>query len=184
MAGARLASVDDAQVAAGIALHHATDAAFHAAPTFGALVLEACARLAEAGVRRGPARAVAHIGTELLLDGAWVRRHGVPRAYGEALAEAPRVEPSCSYRRPTQARLLSRTCARIEELGLAEGYRDPVFVGERVARVLGRRPRLALSIDEGEAVRAWAIETSATVEARSAALWEELWRGLVYPPMP
>ncbi|MCP5056435.1 MAG: hypothetical protein GY937_06865 [bacterium] len=181
MAGVRLATVHQIDVAAGVALHHTTDAVFHAAPTFVSLVVKATHWLADAGMRKGPARGVAHIGTELLLDGAWVRRQGVPAAYEEALREAPRIEADCVFRgreRPAKAAILSRTCARVADLGLAEGYREPSFVAERIVRILSRRPRLALEPAEIGILRDWAEEFDARIESSSAQLWDEVWSGL------
>ncbi|MBW2242958.1 MAG: hypothetical protein JRH01_13320 [Deltaproteobacteria bacterium] len=181
MAGVRLATVSRADVAAGVALHHATDAVFHAAPTFVSIVVEAGRWLAEGGMRRGPARGVAHIGTELLLDGVEVRCHGVPAAYDQALLEAPKIEPHCAFRgreRPAEAEILSRTCARITDLELAAGYRDPDFVAERLVHILSRRPRLALEPAEIRLLGDWAEEFDARIETASAQLWNEVWSGL------
>src|SRR5262245_38990668 len=69
MSRARLAGAEDARIAAGIALHQRTDDAFHGAPTFVALYRDGCQELEAAGLGLGPARAVAHVGTELVLDG-------------------------------------------------------------------------------------------------------------------
>jgi hypothetical protein len=69
MCGARITGSDDEEVAGGIALHHATDAAFHRLAAVTGLMRELDARLERGGCARGPRRAVAHIGVELLLDG-------------------------------------------------------------------------------------------------------------------
>src|SRR6202012_4714776 len=72
MCRARLAEPTDATVASGIELHHTTDAAFHgSAPVLG-LMHELDERLDHLGCARGPRRAVAHIGVELLLEGVLV----------------------------------------------------------------------------------------------------------------
>ena len=75
MCAARLAAADaqpDPDLARGIALHEATDAAFHKLPAATALMRELDDRLDRAGCARGPRRAVAHVGTELLLDGVYI----------------------------------------------------------------------------------------------------------------
>src|SRR5262245_25639403 len=74
--GARLVRVDHPGLAAGIRFHHATDAAFHGGRRFAALVREAVDRLRAAGLERGPARGAAHVGIELLLDGALLAQGG------------------------------------------------------------------------------------------------------------
>src|SRR2546428_3982578 len=72
MCRARLDTPTDAEIAVGVELHHATDAAFHQLPVVTGLMRELDDRLARGGCARGPRRAVAHIGTELLLDGVLV----------------------------------------------------------------------------------------------------------------
>ena len=75
MSGARLSTTTpspDAEVASGIDLHHKTDGVFHQLPVVLGLMRELDERLAHGGCARGPRRAVAHIGVELLLDGVLV----------------------------------------------------------------------------------------------------------------
>jgi acyl carrier protein phosphodiesterase len=68
-----LIEVRNPDIRRGIELHHRTDDAFHRAPAFLALCAHALGELTEAGVRRGTARAVGHIGSEMFLD-AWLAR--------------------------------------------------------------------------------------------------------------
>ena len=95
MSGARLAEAhDDAGVTLGIALHHRTDGAFHHLPPVLALMRELDDRLERAGCARGPRRAVAHIGVELLLDGVLVEarllnRKAVEEALSERVSKSP-----------------------------------------------------------------------------------------------
>jgi hypothetical protein len=63
-----LIEVRNPDIRRGIELHHRTDDAFHRAPAFLALCAHALGELTEAGVRRGTARAVGHIGSEMFLD--------------------------------------------------------------------------------------------------------------------
>ena len=72
MCGARVVGSDDEDVATGITLHHATDSVFHQAAVVTGLMRELDHRLERGGCARGPRRAVAHIGVELLLDGVLV----------------------------------------------------------------------------------------------------------------
>ena len=89
MSGTRLADPTDAGVARGIDLHHETDAAFHPLPVVLALMRELDERLDAAGCARGPRRAVAHIGVELLLDGVLVEDETYRASYLAALAHDP-----------------------------------------------------------------------------------------------
>src|SRR6185503_17388999 len=81
MSGARLAESTDAAIAHGVDLHHKTDAAFHHLPPVLALMRELDHKLDAGGCARGPRRAVAHIGVELLLDGVLVDDVGYRESY-------------------------------------------------------------------------------------------------------
>jgi acyl carrier protein phosphodiesterase len=156
MAGTRLArterhAVDDA-LAAGIALHHRTDDAFHGAPPFVDLLQETLDVLTSLGVPRGSARAVAHIGTEMLMDGELVRAPAVGHAYTLALAverplDALFVDADGG---PRWARLRDR----LRSYGVPYDYRDPDSVLRRLQVVLQSRPRLALDAASAPLVRA------------------------------
>jgi hypothetical protein len=141
MVGARLvdgAAADD--VAAGIALHHACDRAFHALPGFRALERDAIAALEVRGVDRGPARGAAHVAVELLLDGALIGRDRAADArYLEAVALAP-THGAAHGDHPRMGDLI----ARLARQGLPIAYRDPREVARRTAWALAGRPRLAL----------------------------------------
>lgn len=88
MIGARLDAQPNPRLAAGVAHHHATDAAFHHAPAVVGLMRDAEARLTARGVRRGPTRAVAHVGVELLLDGVLTRDAGYRASFATGLAHS------------------------------------------------------------------------------------------------
>ncbi len=178
MAGGRMRGVDDADLAEGVRHHHAGDAVFHGTPTFGRLVAETTRELQQRGLRRGPARAVGHVGIELLLDGWWVRRHGVPRAYDDALRAGPALESALRWRGPVAPDLLGRACTRLLELDVAAGYARPAEVAARLRRVLSRRPRLAFQGDEPALVAEWAAEASRGIEHDAEALFDEVRRGL------
>src|SRR3954452_22349226 len=58
-------------LSAGLWFHHRTDDAFHGSPSFLQFSGDASRFLSDRGVARGTARAVAHVGVELLLDAAF-----------------------------------------------------------------------------------------------------------------
>lgn len=70
IAGLRGVEPRDPEVARGLELHHRTDDVFHASDAFVTLQASLRAALEAGGLQGGPARAVAHVGVELLLDGA------------------------------------------------------------------------------------------------------------------
>lgn len=160
MAGARVASTDDAAVAAGIALHHATDAAFHRLPAVLALMRELDERLLAHGCARGPRRAAAHVGVELLLDGVLV---GDP-AYRGAYACALLHDAPITWRDPAGGPRFARLLERLRAHGVPDDLRRPDAITQRLARILAPRPLLAPSADDLRAIRTALTEHAPRVE--------------------
>jgi hypothetical protein len=183
MAGAKLVAVDRPEVAAGVENHHQVDAAFHGAPTFVALCASGLASLTAAGVRRGTARAVAHVGTELLLDGLLLRRReveatylaGLRWAFPDGLAASVRLAPGGEPR-------LASLAGRLASRGAPHEYREPAVVADRLEAALGPRPRLAMSGDERAAVEPWLAERRDELDHCAGALLEEVRRRLERAP--
>ncbi len=86
MCGMRLDAALDAETAAGVDYHHATDRVFHMLEPFARATAGIAEQLMARGVPRGPARGAAHVGFELCLDGALLEQEGAARAYETALA--------------------------------------------------------------------------------------------------
>jgi len=170
MAGDRIASVADPVVRSGVAFHHETDAAFHVADPFVALCVSGRQALEAAGVGRGAARAVAHVGSELLLDGWIARTQGISPHYDAALARGPALESALRWRRGIGERHWASLCARIEQSPIPTAYDDPAFVCERLVRILSRRPRLALVPAELPAVRQWLAGAREALPRSAASL--------------
>jgi hypothetical protein len=126
------------EVVAGVRCHHAADAAFHGHAAFIGLMRALRADLIAAGVARGPARAAAHVGIELALDGLLLDRPSAREAMAAALDARDGVRAAVpAGDRPRWDALLTRMAGGLGD----RPYRDPAPV---VQRVLGRRPRLAL----------------------------------------
>ncbi len=179
MAGLRVQAVAHATADDGRRFHLATDAAFHRCEGFTALVLAATRELREAGLRAGPARAIGHVGVELLLDGWLAEREGVPMLYGEALGLGPALAPALRFRRAADPAPLVELCARIAGAALPpEAWCEPERLTARLARILVRRPRLALELSELGLVRAWAPGARVAVADAAPALLTELRREL------
>src|SRR5262245_43693270 len=113
MVGVRVVSVAHAAADDGCRFHHETDDLFHRAACFQSLCHAATRALSGAGVRRGPARAIAHVGIELLLDDWLAAEQGVPGCYREALSLAPRLAPAIAFRLAADAEPLLELCERI-----------------------------------------------------------------------
>jgi hypothetical protein len=147
MMGARLAphTAATTPLGQGITFHHATDDVFHASPVFLGLMQDTMDRLLAAGVGRGPARAIGHIGVELLIDGELLAEHDVlADAFTGALSAAPELEPAV-FRDPNGHlgyRVLQR---RLSAHGAPHDYRNVEAVARRLGRILAGRPRLALA---------------------------------------
>src|SRR5262245_43231273 len=187
MIRARPPATVDPAIAAGIEFHHQTDEAFHRSPAFLELSQAALGWLRARGVGRGSARAVAHIGVEMLLELPLSRDARGQRAYLGALDGAgddglgPRVrwataEEPIRFERLRQA-LLARG-------GVTDAVASDV-VAERLARALSARPMLALDDAARLAVRDWIAETRGEIAARADALVADLKSALAAPlPAP
>jgi hypothetical protein len=141
-------TVADAVLARGIAFHHGTDEVFHELEAFLRLSRNAFAWLSQRQLPRGPARAVAHMGIEMLLDEALATDQHARDAYVAAL-ELPLPE-LMHFPLAGDAERLSGLQQAL--LGRAESYQlpSPELVAERIRRSLAGRPRLATD-DAGQA---------------------------------
>jgi hypothetical protein len=149
MCGARPRAIEDADVAAGVALHHETDAAFHDLAPFTGLVRELGEQLTAAGVSRGPMRGTAHVAVELLLDGTLVADPRACDAYLAALDHDP--SRGLAFDAEDAARFaFLRT--RLRDAGVPRDLARPESVAARCLRMLARRPLLAPRGDEPAAI--------------------------------
>jgi hypothetical protein len=146
MVGTRLApsAGDDSPVGRGIALHHRTDDVFHRAEPFVRLTHATMEALVAEGLGRGPARAVGHLGVEMLLDGELLLEHAeLADAYSSALAAARELE-SARFVEAEGAARFRLLHARLSAHGVPYDYRNTEAVARRLVRILATRPRLAI----------------------------------------
>lgn len=80
------ARVSEPELRRGVAFHLRTDALFHDHPLFVGWQRDALARFHRHGISKGPLRAAAHVGVEMLLDDALARDEASLLLYEEALA--------------------------------------------------------------------------------------------------
>ncbi len=142
----------DPHVTAGIALHHATDDAFHRHPTFTEAMARLRRNLAADGVGRGPARAVAHVGPELLIDGFLLDDEQLSDAIEAALAEIGALGPALAPLVETSSDDWLRHLSKVPAWGLPTDYADPHAVAHRLHRILAQRPRLQLEANHLDAI--------------------------------
>lgn len=161
MSGTRLADPTDVEIARGIDLHHATDAAFHRLPVVLGLMRELDERLVREDVARGPRRAVAHIGVELLLDGVLVDEPRYRSMYEAALAhDASGVR----FREEDDAPRFAALHARLRSYGVPDDLREPDSIVQRLHRMLARRPLLAPSAADLAGIRTSLVAHEPRVE--------------------
>lgn len=173
MCGARLGKHDHAALAAGIADHHRTDEAFHGAPTFVRLCREEALGLETLGLGWGASRAIAHVGTELVLDGLLLESEATERRYVDAIEAIEWHLPALRFERDGLGRFRELR-ARLARYGPPHGYRDPLFVRDRLVQILGRRPRLALEDGDAERLAAYMPPMARRVREAADALLREL----------
>ncbi|MEP7049928.1 MAG: hypothetical protein ABJB12_06225 [Pseudomonadota bacterium] len=165
----------DAVVEAGLRFHHATDDAFHGSRAFLEFSGQASAFLARRGLSRGSARAVAHVGVELLLDAALVE-NSANEAYLSAIecALTVRMSDHIHWLNGDGKGRFTHLCHSLLARGPVSADTSPELIAERLRVILADRPRLALD-DEGQSVvRDWAMSVRPTISAGAAALLVEV----------
>lgn len=152
MGGFRLlGETTNEDVADGIAFHHRTDDAFHRHVWFTDIQRTLGEALTTAGLARGPARAIAHVGPELLLDGALVAAHGATIDSTVASMQAGVSDLLPLVRAEHEVRW-DRHLQRVAHWEPAGEPHDPAAVARRLHRILDRRPRLAFASDSIDVV--------------------------------
>lgn len=147
----------------GVSLHHQTDSVFHQLPAVTRLMSKLSQDLALRGVSRGPMRAAAHLGIELLLDGELVATSTYSQAYLSALElDAPAMSS------PEEQQRLRNLMVRLRAHGVPDDLREPGLAARRTVRAIASRPRLAATGEEpmqiAAAFVAIAEEVSTSVE--------------------
>ena len=173
MLGFRAPEPAPGPLGAGVRFHHVTDLAFHELSAFRTLNRAAAAELDGRGVRRGTARAVAHVGVELLLDAELAENDAARAFYFAALGAGS--APACFSATFTddECARLGRLLATLSERGVAKRP-SSASVAERLERALVRRPRLAILRDDLPRVSEWVELFRARVVASSPALLSDL----------
>ncbi|HEX2670636.1 MAG TPA: hypothetical protein VHM25_07190 [Polyangiaceae bacterium] len=150
-----LATLD--ALSAGVSFHHRTDDAFHGSHSFLEFSRQASSFLSDRGVTRGTARAVAHVGVELLLDSAFARERAGNEAYLSAIACAV-TEPVHGFIRWHSSDVGERfqqLCHDLHRRGPFQENPASELVAQRLQRILADRPRLAMDEHGLLVVREW-----------------------------
>jgi hypothetical protein len=161
-------------VGAGVRFHHQTDAVFHDLSLFRSWCQKARVHLEARGVARGTARAVAHVGLELLLDAALAEAEAARSAYLNGLdaGRDPRILDEMAWPAEPRAKL-SDLASLLSARGV--GAKVPAtVVADRLSRALAARPRLAIRASDRPAVDEWVEVFGEHVVAFTPALLAEL----------
>jgi len=163
-------------LSAGVSFHHRTDDAFHGCASFLEFSHHASNFLSERGVSRGTARAVAHVGVELLLDAAFARDTAVNEAYLSALACAttPPVRQSVHWQTAESDERFQHLCHRLLERGHVQPTPTSELVAERLRNILADRPRLAMDERGLSVVRNWVESARSQITSRAPQLLREV----------
>jgi len=165
-----LIEVCDPHIQRGIDLHHRTDEAFHRAPAFLALCAHALGELTDVGVRRGTARAVGHIASEMFLDG-WLAREQTQIDDYLAALELD-VDDLLGWQ--DDGRAFSKLRTRLALWGAPRDYAEPPFVLARVSDALRGRPALAVLDEQSAPVAEFLPSLRQMVERNAPELLIEL----------
>jgi hypothetical protein len=165
-----LIGVRDADMQRGIDLHHQTDEAFHHTPTFLAFCAHALDELTRAGVRRGTARAVGHIGSEMFLDG-WL---ALEQDHVDDYLSALEVDVDGCLQWQDDGLAFSKLRDRLTLWGPPRDYSEPTFVFARLQDALKRRPALAVFDDQSARVAEFLPSLQQIVERDAPELLTEL----------
>jgi acyl carrier protein phosphodiesterase len=172
MCGARLGPIEGGALADGVAEHHHTDDAFHGGATFLALCRETAARLEARGLGWGASRAVAHVGTEIFLDGELTRDEDAASDYIAAIAHAAEdaLRARIVFRDEGGHARFRRMHERLASHGTPTRYREPLFVRDVLVRILAERPRLAVAPEHAGTLLTELEQLAEQVRAAQGAL--------------
>jgi hypothetical protein len=176
MLRARLPLATIAALSAGVSFHHRTDDAFHGSPSFLELSRRAASFLSERNVSRGTARAVAHVGVELLLDATFARESSANEAYLSALgcALTESVQSSIQWHTRDASERFRHLCHRLHERGEYPINPASEVVAQRLQGILAGRPRLAMDEHGLSAVRDWVESARSQITSGAPQLLREV----------
>jgi hypothetical protein len=152
-------------LAAGVAFHHGTDRVFHELPGFQRLSRQAFTWLSRESMPKGPARAVAHMGIEMLLDEVMADEPAARDAYRAAL-QVP-LAPLLAFATPHDAERLAGLQDALLTRGANQLHPPAALVAERICRSLAGRPRLAVDHAGQGLLVSWIIATRPLVTAEA-----------------
>jgi hypothetical protein len=163
-------------LAAGLSFHHRTDDAFHGSRAFLEFSRQASSQLSHRGLGRGTARAVAHVGVELLLDAAFAREEGANEAYLSAVAGAltERTRGYIHWQASDAGERFQHLCHSLHNRGRFQENPPSELVAKRLQSILADRPRLAMDDRGLSVVREWVESARPRITAGAPQLLSEV----------
>jgi len=161
---------------AGLAFHHRTDDAFHGSPSFLEFSHEASRFLHGRGLPRGTARAVAHVGVELLLDAAFARENEANEAYLSAVdcALTEHVQGHIHWQASDAHERFRHLCLNLRSRGPVHENPAAELVAQRLRSILADRPRLAMDDHGQSVVREWVSSARPRINLGAPRLLREV----------
>jgi hypothetical protein len=142
--------LDSGPLVSGVQFHHRSDDVFHSSQQFQSEQLSLIRIFTARGLRRGPARALAHLGLEFLFDAGLADDAA---GYLVAIAEGARRSDLWTGLGASDAHQLQSLCGYLERRGLEGFEATEARFTTRLGRTLEGRPRLAPTATElGSAV--------------------------------
>ncbi|HKO53659.1 MAG TPA: hypothetical protein VJV79_38385 [Polyangiaceae bacterium] len=163
-------------LSAGLSFHHRTDEAFHGSQSFLEFSRQASRVLSDRGVARGTARAVAHVGVELLLDAAFAREAGANEAYLSALAggSTDQVRSFIHWQASDSGERFQHLCHNLRSRGPVRENPPSELVAARLQNILADRPRLAMDERGLSVVREWVESARSQITSGAPLLLREV----------
>ena len=181
MLGLRPPAAGTDPLQAGIRFHHQTDDAFHGSQSFLEFSGQAWRFLSDRGLSRGSARAVAHVGVELLLDGAFASDNAASVAYLSAIECGLTERAASCIHWPTMngAARFETLCQRLQQRGAFPSDTPEALIAARLRSILADRPRLVMD-DRGQSVvRDWIVMARPTIVSGAPQLLREVQQRLL-----
>ncbi|MEO6602020.1 MAG: hypothetical protein ABIQ16_19225 [Polyangiaceae bacterium] len=163
-------------IGAGLALHHRTDEAFHGSQSFLEFSRLASSFLTQRGLARGSARAVAHVGVELLLDATFARETTANEAYLSAIecGLTTQVANHIHWLSGTVESNFQHLCHSLRQRGAYRSDTPAELIAERLRNILADRPRLAMDDAGQSVVRDWVVSARSSIVSGAAQLLTEV----------
>jgi hypothetical protein len=165
-----------AAVQLGVSFHLISDAEFHQAPIFRTRVSDICRQLESRGMRKAPARAVSHVGFELLLDAELGKTPIHMAAFQAALRVAGpnAIGAHLKWSSRDASDRFENLRLRLIERNSCRDFFAADRIVDRLVYTLRRRPRLCLLASERDILREWINHHFVPAPDELVSLWVQV----------